>query len=383
MQRKGYTWSAIALLGTGLTLSVPVAAQYPDFDIRGRLHLDYSVTSEDENETFTDGFNNRRARLGGGGALNEDWDGRVEVNVAEGSLSAADFRLRRSLPAGGRLWLGQFKVPQGLNQLTSSNDITFIERSSVSNIIPDSRRIGVAYENTQDVFSFKTMFFQRALGDDRGDGPDDGDYFGDQPTGLAARAVFAPHVGTGRAHFGLSAVGESQDKAHDKSLGDRPELRDGDGGGVRLINTNVPGVEDTLKLGLEAAYIDGPFSVEGEYLQVDIDTEDGSDPTFDGWHVQGSYVLTGESRGYSTGGFGGVTPAGQRGAWELAARYSVMDLDDSGFTGGEQKNLTLGVNYYRTSNLRFMANVVFADVEYANAPDDRPTLFGARAQYSF
>ncbi|MBK1728549.1 hypothetical protein CKO14_04000 [Halorhodospira halophila] len=154
-----------ALLGAGLAVAFPFEALAdPDFDIRGRLMMDYHMADEDETE-FVDGFNNRRARLGMDGSIDEYWDGRVEVNVAEGSLSAADFRLRRSL-GPGRLWLGQFKVPQGLNQLTSSNNYTFMERSSVSNIIPDSRRIGAAYEQTGDAFGFKTMFFGRSLGDD-------------------------------------------------------------------------------------------------------------------------------------------------------------------------------------------------------------------------
>ncbi|MCC3751982.1 MAG: OprO/OprP family phosphate-selective porin, partial [Halorhodospira halophila] len=79
-------------------------------------------------------------------------------------------------------------------------------------------------------------------------------------------------------------------------------------------------------------------------------------------------------------------------AWELAARYSHMDLNDSGFAGGEQNNLTLGINYYASSNLRFMGNVVFADVKDRRdegsptgdvLPDESPTLVGFRAQYNW
>lgn len=384
MQSKLTTGSIIAILGTGFAMSAPVAAEYPDFEIRGRLMLDYHIANEDKSDGFVDGFNNRRARLGAGGRITPDWDGRVEANVAEGSLSAADFRLRRSLANGGRLWLGQFKVPQGLNQLTSSNNITFMERSSISNLVADSRRIGAAYEHTVDDFHLKTMFFQRALGDDEGDGED---YKGDQPKGLALRGVFAPHVGAGRLHIGGSIVREDQDEDFDTRVSDRPELRDGDGGSVRFIDVTANDVEDSLKTGLELAYIRGPLSFEAEYLRTDFNTGDGSDPEIDGWHIQGSYVLTGESRSYSTGGFGGITPASSRGAWEVAGRVSHVDATDSAFgdDGAEQTNLTLGVNYYQTSNLRFMANVVFVNTEFEEAgkSDDDPVLFGARAQYNF
>ncbi|MCG5531970.1 porin [Halorhodospira sp. 9621] len=383
--------STTALLGAGLAVAFPYEAlANPEFDIRGRLQMDYHMIDEDETD-FVDGFNNRRARLGMDGSIDEHWDGRVEINVAEGSVSAADFRLRRSL-GPGRLWLGQYKVPQGLNQLTSSNNYTFMERSSVSNIIPDSRRIGIAYEQTGDELGFKTMFFGRSLGDDEGE--DEGgahkDYRGNQPQGYAIRGVYAPfltasrHNEAPRLHLGASLVYEDQDDPLDIGFSDRPELRDGDGGSQRLIGTTVEDVTDTTKLGLEAAYISGPLSAEAEYLTVSMNRDNGDEPTFSGWHVQGSYVLTGESRTYSTGGFGGVTPSGSGGAWELAARYSHMDLNDSGFAGGEQNNLTLGINYYASSNLRLMGNVVFADVKDRNGePDESPTLVGARAQYNW
>lgn len=119
---------------------------------------------------------------------------------------------------------------------------------------------------------------------------------------------------------------------------------------------------------------------------VDIDN-DNDDPTFDGYHVQASYLLTGESRSYRNGVFGGVTPANETlGAWEVAARYSHVDLNDSGVDGGEQENITLGVNYYARSNVRFMANYIFVDVEDSletGIGDDSPNIFLVRAQYSF
>ena len=377
--------SAAALLGASAAASVsfPVQAADPDFDIRGRLHMDYHQAAEDERD-IPSGWYNRRARMGMDGSIAEGWDGRIEVDFYEGGTSAADFRLRRDL-GPGRLWLGQYKVPQGLNQLTSSNDIPLIERSSVSNIIPDSRRIGLAYEQMGAETGFKAMTFGRALGDR-------GEFDGDQPLGLALRAVYAPylsaarHEAAPRLHLGASVVREDYDEPYDLGLSDRPELRDGDRGGVRLLDTGdqLGPVEDTTKLGLEAAYISGPFSAEAEYLVMETSTEDGSDPGFDGFHVQGAYTLTGESRTYSTGGFGGVTPSSRGGAWEVVGRYSNMDLNDSGVRGGEQDNVTLGVNYYPTSTLRFMGNVVFVDFEdHATELDESPTLVGLRAQYSW
>lgn len=171
---------------------------------------------------------------------------------------------------------------------------------------------------------------------------------------------------------------------------DRPEARPA---GVRLVDTGSMDASSTTKLGAELAYQAGPFSAEAEYLMADVDLDNGNgDPTFDGYHIQASYVLTGESRSYGGGGFGGITPAGPGGAWEIAARFSHLDLNDEGFRGGEQDSITLGVNYYHSANLRFMANAIFVDVDDSDAVagltggasrSDSPSIFLARAQYNF
>lgn len=367
--------------GMGLA-GVSQAYAYPEFEPRGRLHIDAGFHDED-NVDMDDGFLNRRARLGVGGDLDELWDFRIEVDFSEEGVSASDFRLRRSLNVG-RITLGQTKVPMGLNQTTSSNSMTFIERASPQNIIPDSRRMGVFYDVSEGMFTFQSALFGRAIGDNED---------GDMPLGVAGRFVASPGLGGGQIlHLGVSAAYEDFDSDSDyRTLGfsDRPESRPA---GVRLISTGDIDADSTTKYGLELAYIAGPFSAEAEYVNVDVDRDNGNDVSFDGYHAQVSYVLTGESRSYSSGGFGGITPQGNGGAWEVAARYSHMDLNDEDIRGGEQDSVTLGLNYYHSANLRFMGNVIFTDVKDSDAvadltgngtDEDSPTTFLARMQYAF
>lgn len=171
---------------------------------------------------------------------------------------------------------------------------------------------------------------------------------------------------------------------------DRPESRPTEG--TRLIDTSSLDARSTTKAGLEFGFLSGPFHASAEYLQAEVDRDSGSDLTFNGWHVQAGYVLTGETRGYRPTGFRTIDPQRPSGAWEIAARYSSVDLGDADILGGEQNNFTLGLNYYVSSNLRFMANYVMVDVKDSDAVDslsngafrdDSPNIFLARMQYNF
>lgn len=358
-----------------ICMLAPEASVSQDFDIRGRMHMDAFFGLSDA-DAFSNGFNNRRARLGMSGQLTDNWHGIVEFDFADRGLGANDVRMRRTFSDGSRLYIGNFKVPQGLNELTSSNTIRFIERSSPSNIVTDSRRMGVMYERLTGRFGYQVMFFGRAMGQRAA-------LDGDMPMGGAFRGVFAPDIGAANLHLGASVVYEDLMDNDSVSFSDRPEARDSKGG-APLIRLDIGnGVESTLKIGAELAYLSGPFWFEAEYLQVNVSMDQGKSPSFYGFHAQAGYVLTGESRGYSTGRMGNISP-GDSGAWEVALRFSHMNLEDGVFAGGKQNNITAALNYYVTSYLRFMANVIYSDVSDSPlTPDINPVIVALRAQYNF
>jgi phosphate-selective porin OprO/OprP len=101
-----------------------------------------------------------------------------------------------------------------------------------------------------------------------------------------------------------------------------------------------------------------------------------------------SYFLTGEHRPYDLGNgrFGRVKPRanfdptrGDWGAWEIATRYSYLDLNDRDLTGGRLWNLTAGINWYLYPNLRLMFNYVYADLDdrVSTNPTAPPATLGA------
>jgi phosphate-selective porin OprO/OprP len=141
--------------------------------------------------------------------------------------------------------------------------------------------------------------------------------------------------------------------------------------GCRITDARA---DDVDLFGLESALVLGRFSLQAEYIKSMVDTTLGGDFDFDGYYIYGSYFLTGEHRPYKLGSgeFGRVKPKrnfslgndGGWGAWEIALRYSTLDLNDGLIRGGQEDNWTVGLNWYLTPNSRLMLNYVHADVEH-------------------
>src|SRR6185312_6977155 len=171
-------------------------------------------------------------------------------------------------------------------------------------------------------------------------------------------------------------------------LRERPELNVDDQG-IRLIDTGSINANHMLTYGLETAGNWHNFYGQAGYFHFDVDRRDSplSNPGFDGWYAQASWVLTGESKPYrpERGAYSSPSPAdefsfdkGGWGAWELAARYSVLDLNFdqgafgsatpvNGIRGGEQKIWTAGLNWYPNNAIRFLLDYQHTDVSRLNS----------------
>jgi phosphate-selective porin OprO/OprP len=93
-------------------------------------------------------------------------------------------------------------------------------------------------------------------------------------------------------------------------------------------------------------------------------------------------VLTGETHPYipAYAAYGGIIPAhpfslrdGSWGAWEIAGRVSTINLNDhlgtdNGVAGGRQTIYTAGLNWYVSSNIRFMFDYLHGDIAKQFSP---------------
>jgi phosphate-selective porin OprO and OprP len=196
--------------------------------------------------------------------------------------------------------------------------------------------------------------FGETASEDAGDNPDGGE--ADSGISTAARVTFAPFATATRVvHFGASVYWRDPGRGETMQLLTRPESHVTD---VRLVDTGaIAGVNDVQTYGLEAATVQGPMHAEGEYMLSNVSTA-ASDFGFDGWYIEGGYFLTGESRPYDPeeGKWTRVTPNGRHGAWEVAARYTTVDLNDSTIQGGTEDDVGVALNWYPNYYVRFFAD---------------------------
>lgn len=342
------------------------------FQLGGRVEID-AVVIDDDKTDMNSGFETRRARLSFRGIIENDWLYKLGMGFEEDTIDLKDAYIKFK-PLN--LSIGNFKTPFSLEEKTSSRFATFMELSLPNVFVPD-RRIGVGYQPVLEDMSFAIAVYGQAA--DRGDE-------GDEGLGAALRFTLAPmNDRTSVIHLGAGVAHEAPEDDTNSSVRfrARPESHLNDD---RIVDTgDISDVDRINRYSLEAAMVLGALSLQGEYIKVDLQRDNNlPDLGFDGSYAYVSWFITGESRNYNSarGVFGPIRPDSERGAWELALRYSNLNLNDADITGGEIDNLTLGVNWYANRYIRFMANYIKVDTD-DNVGDDDPDIFQLRAQAYF
>jgi len=288
----------------------------------------------------------------------------------------------------GNLRLGYSKTPVGFEGATGASATTFIETALPTQAIWEGRRAGIdwAWIRPHVVINVGDYFWRKDL-----DGNNPG-------RTVAGRAAWVPINSPGHVlHLGVSASREKLDWASEGKVppSERFRARPEDGlSSVRLVDSGVlPYTKSVDRQGFEALWIDGPWSVQGEYLQAQANRYNGkAGYQSHGYYVFTTWTLTGEARVYSDGNIAdrryngrdqqAIRPIHAWGAVELALRYSQLDLNDGAILGGKEHNWTLGANWYLGEHIKLQANYVWAQSERRRLQVD-PRIFEMRAQLYF
>lgn len=358
------------------------------FKPRGRLHLDAGTISTPgalTNPNLGGNVRVRRIRLGAEGTMPGGLGYKAEFDFANGNVGLGDFLVSYS-PANAPITVrfGNFETMDGMEQITSSNYISFMERASFNDAFLNSRRLGaaVAYKGKNDDWRAEVGLFAAHSLDSS---LDNNGWIG------AARLTYMPKALGGQLHLGVNY--QYRDFASNISGGTstgtnmpstnqlaryraRPNSQLTD---VRFVDTGSFAAKGDSILGLEAAGIFGPLHVAGEaqwlkargYKAGDLST--GTDafsggnsavvpvtnPGFFGAYGEVGYFLTGETRGYKRGdGTWSRTKVlspiskGGAGAIQIVGRYEYLDLSDDDLVGGPTNNFATGATSLAALNAR-------------------------------
>jgi phosphate-selective porin OprO/OprP len=284
---------------------------------------------------------------------------------------------------------GLFKMPFSLEQMTSSNNIDFMERSLVgqndSELIP-AKETGFMLHGVPRAGLTYALAVSR--GKSNKSAEFDGlDYIGRVTTNFAELQGSKAYV----AHLG-AAYSTGDIKSGVIPVSGRTESRTNSGW---FTGSALSGATTRTRQGLEAAFAYNGFKVQGEQFNFKYDPATGDNQEIRGYYVQAVYNLTGESHAYKDGAFGWIKPnnptdKGGKGAWQIGVRMSEFDAGGISVATGKSNRataMTYGVTWFATDNLRFMLNYVDTKFDSlvgssgSRVNGDRAVMF--RSQLSF
>jgi phosphate-selective porin OprO/OprP len=356
--------------------------------LTGRMHLDYrdidndGLTNAPAGDIDKDGasgasqYELRRARLGVKGKFAKYFNYEVVGNLpGTATIDVAFLDFARYDQA--QLRIGKFKQPFGLEQLTSSNNIDFLERSFVDQTAPGKKIGAMIFGEPKPGLTYAGSAFQ--MNDVENDSKS-------EDMSYAGRGTlnFAELMGNKDAilHVGLAGYNNSwtvRPTASSGSTGStttagtllsyrtpgrglsnifRSQVR-GDDVGTTIsadggTSKSTSGISDATvamdskAYGLEGIAAYNSFKLQGEYTRGDYKANylDGTATASldnEAFYGEALWLLTGEkySGSYKKGVFSSIKPNKEfdlenfsgLGAWELGLRYEQFEVTD-GVSGG-------------------------------------------------
>lgn len=393
--------------------------------ITSRVHFDVGGYDYHPNSASTvpqrldSGENVRRARIGVIGKFLEDWNyaliydfggasdgfgGTAGVNGAAvgflpgGAVSGIEnayLSYTGIKPFGGKLAVegGIMDLPYTLDEASSSNDIPFMERAAsgitATNIAAGDFRSTIGTRWYTDTFwagAYVTGPATGAIHSASSVNPNGTTEQYGTFARVAGQVVsgkdYSLHIG-GDAEWLIQPPHNLIANTQTLTLSDRPEVRIDP---TTLVSTGaIADVSGAQVYSAEVAGTYGPLFFQGEYFWYNIDRTAFaplSSLRFQGGYAEAAWVLTGETRLYNpaSASYGGIVPAnpfslsgGGWGAWEIAGRYSTIDLNDQvgtavGVAGGRQTIYTLALNWYANRNVRLMLDFLHGDIAKQLSP---------------
>lgn len=266
-----------------------------------------------------------------------------------------------------KLSIGKQKEPISMERIMTLIDLPMQERTSVADAFLLSRNFGVLLSG--DALDGHMSWAGGVFNDfiDTDESLDNG------ATSVTGRATWLPFVSEDESnlvHLGLSA--RLSDGKQGYLYQTEPEFNKS----PLFVDSGFGDADGINQYDLEASWRRGPFWLAAEHVGTFVDSPTNGNLYFSGYHVTTSWILTGEMRDYrhKSGTFGPV-PISRSvyqnglGAWEIAARWSSIDLNDGAVAGGEMDIFSLAASWWLSPNFN-------VNINYRYILNDRDNLNG-------
>lgn len=395
--------------------------------INGRLHFDsrtYDYSGNDNttgaaSATGADTFDIRRARIGTKVKFGDYYTGEVVFNGVGNTPTVDVAYLNVAWWKPVQFRAGIFKMPFSLEQLTSSNNIDFVERSFVDSYIPAKEIGAMVHGEPIKGTTYALAFSNGSNAAETDNRVDNKDVIGRVTANFAEimdNKNMVLHAGLafakGDIPKGAGLGGNRSTEARGATFFNAATVSDSTGTSDKSI--------DRQRLGAEAVVAYGPVKFQSQYVTTNYDFETstrGYDVDVKTWYAEALWTITGESHAdrYKAGAFGALKPKNDfnpenfsGGAWEIGARYSKFDGSDFNTVGlaygtdtqitkaanfTEAKAFTAGVKFVPNAHVRFMLDYVKTDFENPigtttgvtvnGKPEDSEKAILFRTQFAF
>ena len=236
------------------------------------------------------------------------------------------------------------------------------ERASVADGLLPARNIGIVINNTflKERMAWATGIFNNWF--------ETGQSISNTPTVISGRITGLPYISEDASHYlHLGFAGRYSNAAGGIQYKTKTEIFSGP---VSVDTDLIDDATSTFHYGLELAWVKGPFILMTEYLQSNVSSTTFNDPSFKGYNVVISYILSGETRGYNKRSglvkrvkVANEVKSGGWGTWEVFSRWSSIDLTDQNINGGEMNTFSFGLNWWPISSILANVNYRYSNLD--------------------
>lgn len=345
-----------------------------NYVIDGRIMIDAAHIVDDKTTTLEDGLILRRLWVGTTGNV-QDWNYRVLVGLSDDKTEIYDAVISYKGFKNSEIFVGNFFENGGIEARTQNLITSFMERSEAIMAFFKLRRSGISYNYYGDDWSAKIGVFGSEINDAR---------IINKGKGFSWRTYVAPindNQNYNYLHFGLNGNYRTPDSPSDsisfKSTGNNNVVE-----GVLVNSSKINDVDNYQQYGAEFRYQKGALTIVSEYIKTLVERQ-GSDLSFDGSYISASYFLGPANYKYDYK-IGAPVDVIVNKSWELALRYSNIDLNDKDIQGGNLDSYDFGVNYYLDKHTKLMLNYIINNLDQNSSLNNKnPQYLMFRAQMSF